>query len=112
MKSSGYVESYEKDLEIRGQAGEDPLPAVIRRKLGKWISPAASLLSGSRSVRGNGKDIGAGDGIRTRDIDLGKVALYQLSYSRPEGNPIFHQNRNAVKRYGKSIENIGFIMLL
>ena len=25
---------------------------------------------------------GAGDGIRTRDINLGKVALYQLSYSR------------------------------
>ena len=25
---------------------------------------------------------GAGDGTRTRDIDLGKVALYQLSYSR------------------------------
>ncbi len=29
-----------------------------------------------------GNDDGAGDGIRTRDIDLGKVALYQLSYSR------------------------------
>ncbi len=28
------------------------------------------------------KIFGAGDGIRTRDIDLGKVALYQLSYSR------------------------------
>ena len=28
-----------------------------------------------------GKD-GAGDRIRTGDIDLGKVALYQLSYSR------------------------------
>jgi hypothetical protein len=28
--------------------------------------------------------IGAGDGIRTRDINLGKVALYQLSYSRLE----------------------------
>ncbi len=27
---------------------------------------------------------GAGDGIRTRDINLGKVALYQLSYSRVE----------------------------
>ena len=26
--------------------------------------------------------VGAGDGIRTRDINLGKVALYQLSYSR------------------------------
>ena len=28
------------------------------------------------------REAGAGDGIRTRDIDLGKVALYQLSYSR------------------------------
>ena len=27
-------------------------------------------------------ETGAGDGTRTRDIDLGKVALYQLSYSR------------------------------
>ena len=29
--------------------------------------------------------IGAGDGIRTRDINLGKIALYQLSYSRACG---------------------------
>jgi hypothetical protein len=28
------------------------------------------------------EESGAGDGIRTRDINLGKVALYQLSYSR------------------------------
>ena len=31
---------------------------------------------------------GAGDETRTRDINLGKVALYQLSYTRtasPEG---------------------------
>src|SRR5437899_9550201 len=37
---------------------------------------------------GNGagmKVFGAGDGIRTRDINLGKVALYQLSYSRTVG---------------------------
>ncbi len=26
--------------------------------------------------------IGAGDGIRTRDLHLGKVPLYQLSHSR------------------------------
>ena len=26
--------------------------------------------------------IGAGNGIRTRDIKLGKLALYQLSYAR------------------------------
>jgi hypothetical protein len=33
--------------------------------------------------------IGAGDGIRTRDINLGKVALYQLSYSRVPGTFTF-----------------------
>ena len=48
---------------------------------------------------GRRKD-GAGDGIRTRDIDLGKVALYQLSYSRPTETPIFTQNNTGVKRYG------------
>jgi hypothetical protein len=26
--------------------------------------------------------LGAGNGARTRDLNLGKVALYQLSYSR------------------------------
>ena len=31
--------------------------------------------------------IGAGDEIRTRDIYLGKVVLYQLSYSRNEKTP-------------------------
>ena len=34
---------------------------------------------------GGKNGVGAGDGIRTRDINLGKVALYQLSYSRLEG---------------------------
>jgi hypothetical protein len=32
--------------------------------------------------RKEGFEIGAGDRIRTGDINLGKVALYQLSYSR------------------------------
>ena len=31
---------------------------------------------------------GAGDGIRTRDIRLGKPTLYQLSYARPETGKI------------------------
>ncbi len=31
---------------------------------------------------GAGFLLGAGDEVRTRDLDLGKVALYQLSYSR------------------------------
>ena len=29
-------------------------------------------------------DYGAGNEARTRDLNLGKVALYQLSYSRPK----------------------------
>ena len=28
------------------------------------------------------ENLGAGDESRTRDLNLGKVALYQLSYSR------------------------------
>ncbi len=32
----------------------------------------------------HGPESGAGDESRTRDLNLGKVALYQLSYSRVE----------------------------
>lgn len=31
------------------------------------------------------ESIGAGDGIRTRDQELGKLLLYQLSYARSSG---------------------------
>ncbi len=33
-------------------------------------------------------DVGAGDGLRTRYLDLGKVALYQVSYSRSDRGSI------------------------
>ena len=33
-------------------------------------------------LQGNRNKIGAGNEVRTRDLNLGKVALYQLSYSR------------------------------
>ena len=33
---------------------------------------------------------GAGDGVRTRDLKLGKLALYQLSYTRIR--PAFDEN--------------------
>jgi hypothetical protein len=38
-------------------------------------------------------NFGAGNEIRTRDLNLGKVALYQLSYSRmnPEGVRTIYQ---------------------
>ena len=32
--------------------------------------------------------VGAGNEIRTRDLNLGKVALYQLSYSRLNLKPV------------------------
>ena len=41
----------------------------------------------SQSEEGRGglleRHAGAGDGSRTRNIQLGRLALYQLSYSRP-----------------------------
>ena len=41
---------------------------------------------------------GAGNEARTRDLNLGKVALYQLSYSR--------RMKNRVKDVGTSFENL------
>jgi hypothetical protein len=38
---------------------------------------------GAVSTRAS-RDNGAGNETRTRDLNLGKVALYQLSYSRPK----------------------------
>jgi hypothetical protein len=37
---------------------------------------------------------GAGDESRTRDLNLGKVALYQLSYSRVFGSPTWARTRD------------------
>jgi hypothetical protein len=56
---------------------------------------------------------GAGDRIRTGDIDLGKVALYQLSYSRPIGTFSFSTgNTPGVKRCCHPIGIKGVINLL
>jgi hypothetical protein len=41
--------------------------------------------------------IGAGNEARTRDLNLGKVALYQLSYSRPEQTRNCRAERPGVK---------------
>ena len=39
-------------------------------------------LTGPQAARTDERKIGAGDGTRTRDIQLGRLELYQLSYSR------------------------------
>ena len=41
--------------------------------------------------------IGAGDESRTRDLNLGKVALYQLSYSRGEEDANSTESKSLVK---------------
>ena len=38
------------------------------------------------------KKNGAGNEVRTRDLNLGKVALYQLSYSRKKWRPLGGSN--------------------
>ena len=49
------------------------------------VSCSRGVRSWDGAVRIGRFEIGAGDRIRTGDIDLGKVALYQLSYSRARG---------------------------
>jgi hypothetical protein len=46
---------------------------------------SAPAVAAGRRYRPEGRKrvIGAGNGTRTRDIKLGKLALYQLSYARP-----------------------------
>ena len=45
---------------------------------------------------------GAGNEIRTRDLNLGKVALYQLSYSRKRCLKLLPDN--GCKLYGSFLE--------
>jgi hypothetical protein len=42
------------------------------------------LMKKGKALRFPPKSHGAGNESRTRDLNLGKVALYQLSYSREE----------------------------
>jgi hypothetical protein len=51
------------------------------------------------------RNIGAGNETRTRDLNLGKVALYQLSYSRPlfGQGAIVEPNRGESRRRGRKM---------
>ena len=42
---------------------------------------------------------GAGNGIRTRDTELGKLVLYQLSYARPHS--LLSNDPYGMSRYAK-----------
>ena len=50
--------------------------------------------------RGKKKKNGAGNGTRTRDLHLGKVALYQLSYSRSTSKAVYFLMRGGISLVG------------
>jgi hypothetical protein len=58
------------------------------------------------------RGFGAGDRIRTGDIDLGKVALYQLSYSRSRGSTIIAAVRRSCQTLCNCLETLVFIFLV
>ncbi|CAH1210222.1 hypothetical protein NTGBS_820048 [Candidatus Nitrotoga sp. BS] len=62
-------------------------PRHFARTLGKkWESKILS------------QEVGAGNETRTRDLNLGKVALYQLSYSRKNRSPHYSDIAIRVKK--------------
>ena len=71
--------------------------ARVKMEAGAGIEPAMEVLQTSALPLGHpamdvqkkgpyGPETGAGNRVRTGDLNLGKVALYQLSYSRTERN--------------------------
>ncbi len=62
--------------------------------MARFPNPARSeILAGECEI---GAENGAGNGVRTRDPQLGKLMLYQLSYSREE-NAILGLAANRIK---------------
>jgi hypothetical protein len=59
-----------------------PSPVAMAPALIIWAPWANGLLGPSRPQALFDAFDGAGNEARTRDLNLGKVALYQLSYSR------------------------------
>src|SRR5690606_14149846 len=66
-------------------AGQGDIVAADRfepGKTGRASSETSAVREGAAEVIGLAGESGAGNESRTRDLNLGKVALYQLSYSR------------------------------
>ena len=57
------------------------------------IEPALTALQAAALPLCHLAILRAGNGAQTRDLNLGKVALYQLSYSRDKTNLVYHPKR-------------------
>ena len=78
MQRAGHADYATSALYIRtAEAVRDGFGAVFRAGSGELLGGGEPTWSAHRGENMN--DIGAGHGIRTRDIQLGKLALYQLS---------------------------------
>ena len=50
--------------------------------------------------------VGAGNGIRTRDTKLGKLVLYQLSYARLKNNIIMKTGHNVNLNFFRAVSSL------
>ncbi len=66
------------------------ITALLSRHRFEMCRPNTSTTPTKKGSIASLFEFGAGNEIRTRDLNLGKVALYQLSYSR-----IFQTHRSA-----------------
>jgi hypothetical protein len=78
MLSSGSLAQFDADLQVSFPSYSQNLTALTE------LTPTRRVVDG------------AGDETRTRDIQLGRLALYQLSYSRPERPSLHRGGRRAM----------------
>ena len=65
------------------------------------LLPRRAEITGSEKLRESkalSLNFGAGNETRTRDLYLGKVSLYQLSYSRKKRSPHYRDIESSVKK--------------
>ena len=76
--------SFVTDFDLVPRTGLEPVRPQGRRILSPLRLPISPPGQGfnNRPLSLRAFEFGAGNEIRTRDLNLGKVALYQLSYSR------------------------------
>ena len=69
--------------------------------------PGTPSLNDDRSDLTFAAEGGAGDGVRTRDIQLGRLTLCQLSYSRRRGRVYQHLLAVPGTRYASRVSATG-----
>ena len=71
-----FIVRSERNLIQKAGAGIEPAYTALQAAASPLCHPATVATRNKRN------QVGAGDEARTRDLYLGKVSLYQLSYSR------------------------------